>query len=285
VNSAPWICLATSAGALAAAWLVHTRIRGFLFEDSPAPGRKRHARPTPMAGVVPGLVSVAALAASGLPWFAGAVAFAGLVGWMDDRAKDRRGGGLNWTWKGLGLLAAASLGALDLDLPAQPTSWVTAVGFVFVVTNALNFLDNQDGVATSLGSVALLAIGGGDPGHPATVLGAGWLAFLPFNWPDARMFLGDAGAYALGIASGLLALAAAEGAQGIGWTAAVAPLLVPLLDFGQVTVARIALGYAPWIGDRRHLTHLLLHAGTPRVALAPLLALVNTAGWWLLTRA
>jgi hypothetical protein len=59
--------------------------------------------------------------------------------------------------------------------------------------------------------------------------------------------------------------------------AALAPTAVLWLDFVQVVSARLYLGYAPWIGDRRHLSHLLLGAGVPLPLVAPVLAAVALA--------
>jgi hypothetical protein len=62
----------------------------------------------------------------------------------------------------------------------------------------------------------------------------------------------------------------------VDWQLAIAPCAILLADFAQVIVARLWLGYAPWIADRRHLTHVLLNTGLPSWALAPLLA---AAAW------
>ena len=48
----------------------------------------------------------------------------------------------------------------------------------------------------------------------------------------------------------------------------------PLVDFVQVVIARIVLAVPPWVGDRRHLTHILQNLGIARVAIAPIFAAV-----------
>ena len=50
-------------------------------------------------------------------------------------------------------------------------------------------------------------------------------------------------------------------------------------DFVQVVVARLWIGRAPWIGDRRHVTHVMMHAGIASWALAPLLCVLAVAAW------
>ena len=89
--------------------------------------------------------------------------------------------------------------------------------------------------------------------------------FLPFNWPKPRLFLGDGGAYALGLSTSYAV------AQALlvdpKWLLAIA---VPLVDFSQVVVARLVIGVPPWVGDRRHLTHVTQNLGLHKTAVAPL---------------
>ena len=75
---------------------------------------------------------------------------------------------------------------------------------------------------------------------------------------------------ALGLALGAMAIRPAHEAPLAPDLLWLAPATVPLLDFVQVVGARLYLGYAPWIGDRRHLTHVLLVLGLPAWSLAPL---------------
>ena len=277
----PYLC-ATLCGGLVALW-IHTRVRGFLPEDPPGPGRKRHARPTPMLGALPAGVAALACALSGTPGIAVSVLVAGVVGLIDDVVKSKGLGGLDWRAKALGLLASAVLAALaiggfaSLDDTAPFGRAALLVALLFCLINAFNFLDNQDGVSTALGGVALswLALRDHDP--LAAGLAAAWLGFLPLNWPRARAFLGDCGAYALGTCVSALALRPLATDDGLGIGAALAPVAVPALDFLQVLCVRLVLGYAPWKGDRRHVTHLLLAAGLPRLGLVPVLVLAATA--------
>ncbi|MGA0060100.1 MAG: MraY family glycosyltransferase [Planctomycetota bacterium] len=247
--------------------------RNVLPEDCPRPGRKRHGRPPPMAGIIPCLAAAIWFGVAGHPVLAGAVLVAGATGFGDDLRKARHDG-LGWRTKACGLIGASALvvhGTLGID--AVPLEVCAAfVAATFVCINATNFLDNMHGVATSVAVVglALTAAGGREEALP---LAAIWLAFLPFNWPHGRAFLGDAGAYALGTSLAAMAVLAADGRP----LAALAPTAVLWLDFVQVVSARLYLGYAPWIGDRRHLSHLLLGAGVPLPLVAPVLAAVALA--------
>jgi UDP-GlcNAc:undecaprenyl-phosphate GlcNAc-1-phosphate transferase len=144
----------------------------------------------------------------------------------------------------------------------QPIAWLLATAWVFVLTNATNFLDNTDGVCAALSAVSLFALGADAAAWAA-------LAFVPWNWPRPRLFLGDSGAYALGLL---------VGAHSLPWAShQLAAVAVQCADFVQVVVARLVLGVPPWVGDRRHLTHVLQNLGLPRIAVAPLFAAVAGA--------
>lgn len=275
--------MALAVGALAGLGLsalsnhAHRRWFGFLPEDLPSGGRKTHEAPTPQVGFV--LAAVAGLVL--LP-FNAAVATAtlalGLLGYADDRRK--ADAGLSWRLKALVQLAAAALIVADA-LPTEELSrWLAAMAFVFCLCNAVNFLDNMNGVAASLGGLGVVAAGW--PTSAWLFAGSLFIGFVPCNWPRARVFLGDGGALPLGA---LLAAAALHGAAdrgGLSLAALLAPAAIPLLDFVQVITARLWLGYAPWIGDRRHLTHIANYAGVPKPAVAPMLLGAGTLLWLVL---
>jgi UDP-N-acetylmuramyl pentapeptide phosphotransferase/UDP-N-acetylglucosamine-1-phosphate transferase len=261
----PALAAAFACALVAAGIWCNRRWIGWLPDDPPRAGRKQHQRPMPLAGIL--------LAPAALPWLLGAGAFwllagfavAAATGFVDDWQKER-GGDFDWRGKALGLGVAAGLAACEVVLPVDaPWRWLAVVLLVFVLTNATNFLDNTDGVATALAATSLLVLGGG--GGTAAAIAFAALGFLPWNWPRPRAFLGDAGAYALGLATGVFAAGAALPQP--GWLLAVA---VQLADFTQVVVARVWLGLPPWVGDRRHLTHIAQNLGLPRWAVAPTFA-------------
>ncbi|MCB9877179.1 MAG: hypothetical protein H6835_06200 [Planctomycetes bacterium] len=277
--AALWALLGTAA-AVGLGDLVNRRVVGWLPDDPPRPGRKQHQRPMPLAGVLllPTLLTLLLLDEALVP--ALAVAIQAAVGFVDDRRKER-GDGLDWRWKALGLgVGCALLGASVVDPIARPAAALLAAAFAFVLTNAVNFLDNTDGVAAALTAAMLLCLGC-DPAlaahHLAPValgLGGAALGFLAWNWPTPRVFLGDAGAYALGATTSWVALSAARVDSGSMWSVAV-----PLADFAQVVTARVVLAVPPWVGDRRHLTHIAQNLGLPRRAVAPLFATLAVGVW------
>jgi UDP-GlcNAc:undecaprenyl-phosphate GlcNAc-1-phosphate transferase len=104
-----------------------------------------------------------------------------------------------------------------------------------------------------IGAMALLFIG--------TLLG-----FLVFNFPPAKIFMGDAGSLPLGFILAVISLRttyyhqAASGA----WYPVLIPLIsmaVPLYDFITVTALRISQGKSPFVGDTQHFSHRLRKLG------------------------
>lgn len=262
----PLLAAPLTALVLAVGIWINRRVRGWLPDDPPRPGRKQHDRPIPLAGIVLLPVSATWLLAERAWWLAAAAGIAAATGFWDDRGKEH-GREPGWRTKAVGLAAAALAVAMATRDPlADPLGFAAVFAFAWIATNATNFLDNTDGVACALSAVTLLFATGGEGALGAA--GAAAIGFLPFNWPRARVFLGDAGAYALGVlAAG--AVAPHLGADGRG----LLFVAVQLLDFAQVVLARLLLGLQPWVGDRRHLTHILQNLGLRRELVAPACAL------------
>ncbi len=252
-----------------AAWSNHNLL-GWLPDDPPRAGRKQHLRPIPLAGIVlvpavtPWLVDASAF------WALAGIVLTGVVGFIDDRRKEQ-GRDLDWRWKALGLGFAAASGACAVCWPLPDLlTWLLVCVFLFVLTNATNFLDNTDGVCASVAAASLLGLSSGHGWLGA--MGFAAIGFLPWNWPQPRLFLGDAGTYALGLATGIAAANAARADFANLWAVSV-----QLGDFAQVVTARLVLGVPPWIGDRRHLTHIAQNLGLPRVLVAPVFVLPAVA--------
>lgn len=164
-------------------------------------------------------------------------------------------------WLRLGVEVAA--GVLLAALAAIPESFTSPLGAVAVVAvvvlavNAVNLLDGIDGLAAASGAIsalgiAALALSRGLSGSFGIILGAALLGFLAVNWPPARVFLGDNGAYVVGLylAFGILRVSPAAGWQLL---LSLGVLGVFALDL-VITVLRRLLGRAPlFSGDRAHL--------------------------------
>lgn len=272
---------AVGLGVAAVARSVHRRLWGFLPEDVPARGRKLHGHATPMAGFLLAAAVALWLLLHGERAVAAAVALLAATGYVDDRDKQR--GGLPWKAKALAQLAAAAAIVAATAPRADLGTWLLLSAFAFTIVNAVNFLDNMDGVATVVGGLGVVLAA--PAGSALAFGGAVFLGFLPLNWPRPRLFLGDGGAYALGALLATSALTSSLDLDGhLRWLGLAAPCFVPLFDFTQVVCARLYLGYAPWVGDRRHVTHIATYLGVPARFVAPLAGLV-TAGAWLLLHA
>jgi hypothetical protein len=94
------------------------------------------------------------------------------------------------------------------------------------------------------------------------------LAFLMFNFPPAKIFMGDSGSMLIGLVNVILLIKFIETANtspnypvpspiGVGF----AILLIPMLDVLRVFIIRLTKGVSPFAPDRNHLHHLLLNQG------------------------
>lgn len=154
-------------------------------------------------------------------------------------------------------------------------AWASVVITVLwfgVVTNAFNFMDNMDGLASGTAIVccacfAAAAMLGGQLFVAAVLvllLGA-TLGFFLLNYPPARIFMGDGGSLVLGFVLAFCTTRTTFYDTGSGqWYAVLMPLVVlavPLYDFTSVTLIRIAQGTSPFKGDLQHLSHRLRKRG------------------------
>jgi len=157
--------------------------------------------------------------------------------------------------------------------------------FVVGVVNAFNLMDNLDGATPTVALVlaAAITLYAATHGQPevaalAVALAGACAGFLPYNLaiPRARIFLGDGGSMAIGIAlAGLLM--ALPVTEGFGWRR-VAVIVVfiglPALDTALVIVSRLRRNVNVFSGGRDHLTHRLLD----RLGSSRRVALVLAAG-------
>lgn len=210
--------------------------------------RSSHATVTPRGGGLGVVLAVLTLAAWRLPspvdwaiWLVlvGAVAVA-TVGWIDDRRG--LGVGARLAVHGAsGLLVG--LVASSLEAPAAIRVLLLAWWTFWTVSsvNLVNFMDGINGlVASQIAIFAVsLALGSSTDatvGILTALLGAGCIGFLPWNFPRARIFLGDVGSGALGFLVPALAILARRD-DAIGFVQAHLPL-VPLYGDATWTILR-----------------------------------------------
>ena len=227
---------------------------------------------------------------AGAWWILGGVAALHALGLRDDRRAIA-------AWPKLGVQVAVALAVawgggfralhvLDAVVGGPWLSIAASACFIVVLTNAVNFLDNMDGLAGGVSAIAAasLSIAAGIAGQWATsgllaVLCGALVGFLAFNFPwrassSARIFLGDGGALPVGFLLAVLAMQVTFTspqepgyALGTRWYGVLAPLVilaVPLYDAFTVSGLRMLQGRSPMVGDQQHFSHRLVMRGLTR---------------------
>lgn len=230
--------------------------------DVPDGELKSHdGAPVPLGGIAVLVAAIGGLAVAGV-FDVGLLVAAGLV-WALGLADDIRG--LNPFIRLVGVAVAGVVLVLLSNRPFETNETIFWVIAIVVVVNAVNLFDGLDALAGSVTSVAVLGIAGfgliqGVPGSWVVVVIAGAiLGFLYWNRPSARLYLGDNGAYVVGL---LLVWAAMwAGADRLGGVVAVGLVGVPLVDLGVTVFRRGLSGTALFSGDRDHTYDRLYRAG------------------------
>lgn len=187
----------------------------------------------------------------------------------------------------IAIAVAAACKRITLFVHSEVFSYAVTVLWLLTVINAFNFMDNMNGLCAGVGAIgalifALIAAANGE--YLVAITGflmCGALAgFLPWNFPNARAFLGDAGSHLVGYLLAVMAiLPHFYTKQNPRPFAVLAPLLVlavPLLDLAQVSVFRTLNRKPFWIGDNNHLSHRLVRAGLSRARAVLVLWLAAT---------
>lgn len=144
-------------------------------------------------------------------------------------------------------------------------AWLATTAWIVVVTNSINLIDGLDGLCSGVSAIiaATLTLIAWQAGHTAAVvaglalLGA-LLGFLPWNFPPARIFVGDTGALFVGYCLSVLALEGYKRATFITFLVPLLALAVPLLDTGLSILRRLRQGKGVMQADRLHMHHRLL---------------------------
>lgn len=229
----------------------------------------------------------------GARWLPLSAIFLGLLGmlwlgWLDDRHElaplPKFAGQFL-----IALLVAAAGVRVTLFVPSLAFSYVITVLWIVGVTNALNFLDNMNGLCAGIGALAAAFFAMAAARHGQYLVGAiallgcgALLGFLPWNYPRAAAFLGDAGSHVVGFLLAVLAILPSfyspERPHPMAVLSPLLVLVVPLADLASVVWIRWRLGKAPWIGDTNHFSHRLVRAGLDRTQAVAVLWLVAIAG-------
>ncbi|MCC7361486.1 MAG: undecaprenyl/decaprenyl-phosphate alpha-N-acetylglucosaminyl 1-phosphate transferase [Anaerolineales bacterium] len=246
--------------------------------------RKTHRLPVPLLG---GLAMYSALAAAfllfGQPdWRAEGVGIFGgatllfLTGLWDDRF------GLP-AWFKLAAQIVAAFAVMVVGIQVQlaglkALDWLITLLWIVGITNAVNLMDNMDGLAAGIALVAALAFfllaaleGQGLVAGLAAALAGAAAGFLFYNVAPAISFMGDAGALTLGFLLAVIGLKLRFTHYPLGstWMAPIIVLGVLIFDTALVCVSRLRRGRSIFQGGSDHTSHRLAQLGLsqPRAVL------------------
>jgi UDP-GlcNAc:undecaprenyl-phosphate GlcNAc-1-phosphate transferase len=189
--------------------------------------------------------------------------------------------GFAFVWKLAAQLVAAVVAVangLYLDVLFLPIAGPVPLGafgipftiaWILFMTNAMNFVDGLNGLCAGIAAIAGAALailaaaeGGNFVYFGALLLTAGCLGFLPFNFPRARIFLGDVGSQAIGYWLAVLAVAAARfDATQVPFFLVPILLAAPLFDVAFTLMRRLLAGARLADAHRGHLYQVAQRAG------------------------
>jgi UDP-N-acetylmuramyl pentapeptide phosphotransferase/UDP-N-acetylglucosamine-1-phosphate transferase len=174
-----------------------------------------------------------------------------------------------------GLLITNLHGFLGIYELTNITSICVSFFTIILLINSFNLIDGIDGLAASLGFIACLFFGtffflNGTASYAVlsfSICGA-LLGFLMYNFPPAKIFMGDSGSTLIGLVCAILAIRFIENPaiqSNFNYQAVPAIafgfLLIPLMDVLRVFALRIAKRQSPLAPDRNHFHHLLQNKG------------------------
>ena len=161
---------------------------------------------------------------------------------------------------------------LNLDLN-NSFNFLISVLWVILIINSINFIDNMDGLAVVVtGSICYQSIlltyslNQNKLTDLSVVLLFVILGFFIYNFPPAKLYLGDSGSLFIGFCLGFLSILFTwNSEQDYLLSYALSPVLlfftIPLLDFLVIMWHRISNGISPTQGGTDHISHRLLAKG------------------------
>lgn len=150
-----------------------------------------------------------------------------------------------------------------LDVPLT-LFWIVAL------TNALNFLDNMDGLTAGLSAIAagwftVIAFNEGLTlvSALAAALAGSAIGFLVYNFNPSSIFMGDMGSMVLGFTLAVLGIKLEFGQQplGVTWMVPILVLALPVFDIHLVVITRLLEGRSPGQAGKDHTSHRLMSLG------------------------
>lgn len=175
---------------------------------------------------------------------------------------------------------------------STPASYFISLLTVIIITNAYNLIDGIDGLAGTIGFLAMFFFGVWFYMTDLSFLSlialcfAGALfAFLLFNWQPSSIFMGDTGALTVGLVLSFFAVRfinynfqLPEGHVAkfnASISTAVCVLIIPIFDTLRVIILRLRNMQSPFHADRKHLHHRLLAIGLSHASAVKWIAGIN----------
>ena len=152
-------------------------------------------------------------------------------------------------------------------------NYIVSTIWIMLIMNAINFIDNMDGLAVVVSSAICIQIAvltNYLNQYKLTDISILLLCtiggFLFFNFPPAKLYFGDSGSLFIGFCLGFMSILYNWVPQDITvYSSTLSPMLlvfsVPLIDFLVVVSYRISIGKSPTIGGTDHISHRLLAKG------------------------
>lgn len=253
-----WLVLFLAIGAIGT-WLARAYAVQRNLIDHPG-DRRSHGTATPRGGgiaiVLALLVATLAVAlrdpprAPPLLGFATALLLVAGIGWWDDHRPLPV-----WVRLGAHVIAAVVLATAVFSAYGELGLAIATFAAALVLTNVWNFMDGINGIAVTQAALVAAgfaaAVSGNAWGWLGWALVAACLGFLPFNFPRARIFLGDVGSGALGLAISVLAIVAVA-EDPMHWPLAFLPPSAFLIDAGLTLGRRLVRGERWWTAHTQH---------------------------------
>ncbi len=159
---------------------------------------------------------------------------------------------------------------IDNSLIAQVPNIILTFIWIIGITNAINLLDNMDGLAGGVCFITAMLLAfffyrsdNLSLAQVSLALAGSILGFLLYNFPPASIFMGDSGALMLGFTLATLAIVRQPQASNVFAVLGVPTLLflIPILDTLFVVFTRVLRGKSPFEGGKDHTSHRLIKFG------------------------
>lgn len=196
-----------------------------------------------------------------------------LLGFTDDYY--RLGAGKKFVGQLVIAIIAVWLGGVRITvfINSDVVSWGISILWIMLIINAINFLDNMDGLAAGISAIAMLlltAVAVVSGQHFIAALGASGagciIGFWFFNHSPASIFMGDSGSHFLGYLLAVLSASTTYYMPHVSSTRLtfLIPLFIlaiPLFDAMAVVLIRLYNRKPIYIGDHNHISHRFVNMG------------------------